>query len=272
MPSVLPSNIHPALRGLGLECRSVGVRLLAYLGGLLVLATIATDLISGLSHPVLDSAMPAAPARKIWLEAVRPQPAFSVPLDEFNENSNTYEILRHAEGGGRKDVLSWAGADGALLGRLTIYRPGSEVSAFAKPTATLAQSAGLASAGIVQAAGVAATKFGWVPLFAFAFPDKPHQACLGFVTASVAPRLQISGWFCQGETLERARELAACALDRLTMLSSGNDLQVAALFASAELERGRCGSDGTLNGKSGANNWITSLNEPKLRGHLNEGR
>ena len=274
MALVWPSDIHPALRGLGLECRSVGVRLLAYAGGLLILAAIAADMISGLSHSAADLPANITPARKIWLEAVRPQPAFSVPMSEFDVNSNTYQILRHAEGGGRKDVSSWTDPNGALLGRLTIYRPGSEIDGFDEPARTLAQSAELSSTQTVQAAGVAATKFGWVPLFAFAreaTPSKPEAPCLGFVTASKAPRLQISGWFCQGENLERAREFAACALDRLTMLSSGNDSQVAALFASAERQRGRCGSDGTLTGKSGANDWITGLNEPNLRGRIKEG-
>lgn len=274
MPSLVRSGIHPALRGLGLECRSIGVRLLAYAGGLLILAAIAADLISGLSHSAADSTPNAAPARKLWLEAVRPQPAFSVPMGEFDGNSGAYKILRHAEGGGRKDILSFADPNGILLGRFTIYRPGSEIEGFGEPSKTLADSADLVSAENVQAAGVAATKFGWVPLFAFAretTPGKPDPACLGFVTASKAPRLQISGWFCQGEDLVHAREFAACTLDRLTMLSSGNDSQVAALFANAERQRGRCGSDGTLTGKAGVNDWITGLNEPKLRGRLSEG-
>ena len=38
-------------------------------GGLLVLAAIATDMISGLSY----SANEPAPIRKLWLDAVRPQ-------------------------------------------------------------------------------------------------------------------------------------------------------------------------------------------------------
>lgn len=275
MALVWPSNIHPALRGLGLECRGIGVRLLAYAGGLLVLAAIATDIISGLSTSAAEPAPNAAPIRKLWLDAVRPQPAFSVPMDEFDGNSNTYRILRHAEGGGRKDVLSWNDANGALLGRLMIYRPGAEIGDFGAPAQTLADSAELASAEAVQAAGVAATKFGWVPLFTFARAAPPSSpasalapACLGFATASKTPRLQISGWFCRSDNLAQAREFAACALDRLTMLSSGNDSQVAALFASAERQRGRCGSDGTLASKAGTKDWITGLSEPELRGRL----
>ena len=55
------------------------------------------------------------------------------------------------------------------------------------------------------------------------------------------PRLQLSGWFCQGGTDFIARSRLACALDRLTPLSAGSDSKVGALFAQAELNRSFCG-------------------------------
>ena len=55
------------------------------------------------------------------------------------------------------------------------------------------------------------------------------------------PRLQLSGWFCQGGALSIERSTLACALDRLTLLSAGSEPKVGALFAQAELNRSYCG-------------------------------
>ena len=55
------------------------------------------------------------------------------------------------------------------------------------------------------------------------------------------PRLQLSGWFCQGGADFIERSMLACALDRLTLLSAGSEPKVGALFAQAELNRSFCG-------------------------------
>ena len=73
--------------------------------------------------------------------------------------------------------------------------------------------------------------------------------------------------------------LAGCApvldryplMSRLSLMLTCLASLAAALFASAERQRGRCGSDGTLTGRAGAHDWITGLNEPELRGRLKEG-
>lgn len=256
------SGIHPELRWLGLECGHVGVRLLAYLGGLVVLAVIAADLL-------IQSPSPAsiqAPDQNRWLSAARPYPAFSVPMSELGDRAAAYDIFRHAEGGGRRDVLTWAGTDADRpVARIEIYRPGSERGSFGQAAATLADSAGLASEDAVQPAGMIDTKFGRVPLFAFATPRSGGQSCLGFLQISRSPPLQMSGWFCPQDSQINARTLAACALDRLTMLSSGNDARIAALFARAELQRGLCDSTGAPKVAAAAD-WITALNRPQLRG------
>jgi hypothetical protein len=52
----------------------------------------------------------------------------------------------------------------------------------------------------------------------------------------------------------------ACALDRLTMLSAGNDPRLAELFARAELKRAGCSNS------AAAPDWVTATGEPQLRG------
>lgn len=260
---VWPRSVHPALRGLGVECGNVCVRLLAYFGGLLVLAVIAADLVT----PAVKSESAAAHEKSRWLSAVRPYPSFSVPLEDLSDKSINYDILRHAEGGGRRDVLTWTLAQGGPpIARIEIYRPGGEAEAFGEPGPTLAQSAGLRSAAGVVPAGMIDSKFGRVPLFTLDPSGTEKSSCIGFLTAMETPKLQISGWFCPQDKDREAREVAACAIDRLTLLSSGNDAGVAALFARAELRRGLCDSSGAVRG--GPADWVTALNGPKLRGGI----
>lgn len=255
------SGIHPALRGIGLECRHIGVRLLAYLGGLAVLAVIAADLVS--HAPAITA---SAGEKSPWLAAVRPYPAFSVPLDEFDGKSISYEIFRHAEGGGRRDILTWSETDGgAPIGRLQIYRPGGEPNTFGIAAPTLAASAGVEKPQAVQPAGIIDSKFGQVPLFALSGPAGAGTRCMGFLTAMAKPKLEISGWFCPAEATRPLRTLVACAVDRLTLLSSGNDAEIAALFAQAELRRGLCNSAGAVQ-MAGDGDWISALGGPQLRG------
>ncbi len=63
------------------------------------------------------------------------------------------------------------------------------------------------------------------------------RSCLGFVKRIDEPDLQISGWSCQGDTLPARRAAIACMLNRLTLLTAGNDPKLAELFAHAELRR-----------------------------------
>jgi hypothetical protein len=78
--------------------------------------------------------------------------------------------------------------------------------------------------------------------------------------------MQISGWFCQVGPAQIARSLVVCALDRLTLLTSGNDPKVAELFARAELKRGFCGNNGPATAANA--DWVAGQGEPALRGRL----
>ena len=86
-----------------------------------------------------------------------------------------------------------------------------------------------------------ATKFGPLTIVPFFASKSTPRRCLGFVRAYSDPRMQLSGWFCQGGTEFVEQSTLACALDRLTLLSAGSEPKVGALFAQAELNRSYCG-------------------------------
>jgi hypothetical protein len=91
------------------------------------------------------------------------------------------------------------------------------------------------------------------------------KSCLGFIKQLGDPNLQISGWTCQGEGLPARRAAIGCMLNRLTLLTAGNEPKLAELFARAELKRGNC-TAATISATSV--DWVTGTENPRLRGPL----
>lgn len=271
-PALNTSGIHPALRSFADECNAVAVRILAYVSGLAVLAVLVVDLLS--AAPV--AATTGTPALPGWVPASRPHPAFAISKLNLSERTDTYEILRHPEGG-RRDILRWAAAAGdPPTAEIEIYRPGGELDAFTAADAAVAvRMAGPRpngtggdltgdAAGQLEPAGVVDTKFGQVTLLRLSgMAPAGKQACLGFVKVFTTPNLRISGWACQADTLAAQRAFLGCTLNRLTLLSAGNDPRMAELFARAELRRHACN---TMTAAS--TNWIATADAPTLRGRL----
>jgi hypothetical protein len=261
MPALF--RVHPVLINFAEEFRAISVRLMAYLCGVGALALIAADLFAPQRSDTVEVAVPLR-NRDAWTAAVRPQPAFAAPVGDSSSQSESYEILRHTEGGGRKDILRWsAAAAEAPLSQLELYRPGTELIAFGPAASEIAARVAQGRADAVQAAGVIETKFGPVALVSFmSHVSGTPQPCIGFAHSFDTPRIQISGWSCQGVRAQDKRQAIACALDRLTMLSAGNDPKVAELFARAELRRAGCGH------AQASTDWVTATHEPVLRGRL----
>jgi hypothetical protein len=93
--------MHPALHSWREELPSTLVQLLAYLGGIAVLSMAAAQIFQ--SPPALR----ATPVRQPeWIEIERPFPAFALSIHEAADVPSSYAIHRHAEGGGRKDILA----------------------------------------------------------------------------------------------------------------------------------------------------------------------
>ena len=87
---------------------------------------------------------------------------------------------------------------------------------------------------------------------------------VGFIKGFDRPNLRISGWSCQGDTLPARRAAIGCILNRLILLSAGNDPKLAELFARAELKRGSCAPASPVTSAD----WVTGAQNPKLRGSL----
>jgi hypothetical protein len=230
--------MHPALYSWRDQLPATMVRILAYLGGITVLSIGAAHVFQ--SRPAIDPINGAD--RPQWVEIEKPFPAFVLAIPEAAGAPSHYTILRNRTGNGRKDILSLGEPDSAApYLQVEIYRPGSEIRHFARPEAEIAKgAAGLRPAQLGRGEPLN-SKFGSLAIVPFAATQGTPRHCLGFVRASDEPRLQLSGWFCQGGDDFIDRSTLACALDRLTLLSAGSEPKVGALFATAELHRSFCG-------------------------------
>jgi hypothetical protein len=255
--SPVGSRIHPALRNISHEIGDAALRLLAYVGGLTLLAMVAVATVGFVIAEQDDFAEPQA--KPGWSPAGRSIPAFAVSQADFLGKTGSYEIFRHPDGG-RKDILRWAAPGQRPAAELELYRPGAEFSAPESIADEIAARIGPEGAREIQAAGIIDSKFGPVRLIGFAGPGKP---CLGFIKQLDAANLSVSGWSCQADNLPAQRAGIACLLSRVTLLSAGNDPRLADLFARAELKRTNCGAAPSIQG-----DWIASGDKPPLRGPI----
>jgi hypothetical protein len=261
-----PAGTHPVLWSFAEECRAVTAHLLVYVGALALLAVAGFHLWAQL--PIAEAIEPLAealePAAKVgWSVAARSYPAFAVSQVDSSGKLETYEILRHPDGG-RRDVLRWAASPGEdPIAELELYRRGAELSQFRPPADEIAARMDPDGTRQIVGEGIVDSKFGPVSLFGLG-PDDPRR-CLGFMKNLDAVNLQISGWSCQGDTLPARRSAIACTLNRLILLTAGNEPKLAELFARAELKRGTCVAGG---GAALSADWGTGVQNPRLRGSL----
>jgi hypothetical protein len=252
------AGIHPALTSLADEVCGTLARLIAYVGTLALLAILGIHLWDQL--PVAEDDTPVVEAS--WSPALRIAPAFAVSQSDFAEKTQTYEILRHPEGG-RKDIFRWAASGEKPAAELEIYRPGGEFSRSGPVFTDLARRMDPQRRRELEAAGIIDSKFGPVTLSRLTGSAGDVKPCLGFVKDINDPHLQISGWSCQGEALPAQRTAIGCILSRLILLTAGNDPKLAELFARAELKRGSCVATA---GSAMSADWVTNAENPLLRG------
>jgi len=215
---------------------------LAYVGGLAAVALFAVFIAQ------TPKVLAASETKAEWREVERPYPAFALTIPEAGEAPTAYSILRHATGGGRKDILSLGDRQGAgPYLWVEIYRASREIERFGDASSEIAARTGdLGPAEALRREDVIDSKFGQLSAVSFVATRGIPRKCVGFVRAHADARLQISGIFCQAGSDFVAPSTLSCALDRLTLFASGNDAHVAELFARAEIRRTFCGERNSL--------------------------
>jgi hypothetical protein len=152
------------------------------------------------------------------------------------------------------------------VAELELYRPGAEAERAGPPAADIAGRMDPGGVREVVGEGIIDSKFGPVALMGFADRLKDNKRCLGFMKTLEVANLRISGWSCQGEGLPARRAAIACTLNRLVLLTAGNEPRLQEAFAQADLKRADCISGAALSTISA--DWVTGAQNPLLRGSL----
>jgi len=250
--------ILPLLRTFAGELQATLVRACLYACLLAAFVLIGMELAARTRGAAV--AQPVAPE---WIDVIKPMPAFALSIPELSAEPH-YAIRRHANGGGRKDVFTFGDAAAQeATASVEIYRPGGEAD---QP----GESASLPELRLSVPVGwrMIDTKFG--PIAVEPFTDRGPQGerrCLNVTRAFDDPRLVITAQFCNPGLELVDRHMAACALDRLTLISAAGDQKLTALFARAELRRNFCGQNSVfLAATPRRTDWIEATRDPKLRG------
>ena len=236
---------------------------------------IATAFLTSRS-PSEASASSSAVSR--WVGIRHPIAIYDLTGSDFSKLPATYLARNHEPDGAREDVLTFgrlgdagsflqvsllrtgmtneAGRDGAEQDRLpanhradtgpavvnAVSAPGAQSDrdgALADALAQLAGNRGLTATRIRPAAPVE-TRLGTVEAAdLLLWTDGTAVPCLGFRgNAEGAPVLQIGGFACGAPGRPLGRAALACALDRIDLLSAGDDAALRAFFVAAQRRGG----------------------------------
>ena len=252
--------LRASIRAAGRELGAVGIRLVAYTGALAALALVGVKLMPDVQQLTQSVKSP----KPQWVAIERPHPAFAVAFHDLPNTS--YRAQRDPSGGGRKDTLVLDG--GGRTAQVEIYRPGSEITAFAAPEADVrSRITEVGTVEDIEAAPVLETRFGDVTLLDFTMVEgERRRGCLGFVRSVQEPLLQISGFVCNAGPGMVGRTTLACALDKLTLLSAGTDAKLAHFFAQAERKGSYCVLKRVRPAASRPPDWVNGRQAARLRG------
>ena len=274
-------------RGLRLTAR-VGAMALAaavLIAGALNLATV----LAAPPHELLRSFATETPAQG-WTEINHPIALYDLSGTEFAKLPRTARARRHQPDGAREDMLTF-GAPGSAKPflRLSVLRTTGHLAAAqdvtgsdrAEPLADdLARLADAGDESVTALHGEAAisTRLGIMTVADLRLRDDGVPTpCLGFRGfPGGSDGLRILGFACgvAGKPIERAA--LACMIDRIDLLSAGDDRRLRAIFVAAERESASSCSDGRVRSSGGLmtalgahSTWLDrDADLPPLRGLL----
>ena len=253
-------RIRTALASLVDEVCGTLARLCAYL---MTLALMAIGGIALWEHLPDVTAMETSP--KTWSQAGRTAPAFAVSQLIFSGKTETYESFPASRGRpqGRVPLERHRRCAGRRTRNLSSGP--EEIDQVGSAAGYLAARMDPAGARELEAAGIVDSKFGAVTLFRRVGGTEAARACLRFYRHVDEPKFRLSGWSCLGEDLPARRAAIGCMLNRLILLTAGNDAKLTELFAHAEIRRSDCTTSGA---PALSADWVTGADNPHLRGTL----
>ena len=228
--------------------------LLAHSAPILKLAAIALALIAAAGllaqwprrgAAELDPApeSPAPARRASWVEIAKPFEFYDLSAPLVANEKMSYAARRHTPGGGREDFLTFGdfSAKGPYV-RLSIYRHGAEKIAapsFFVDMARRAAPAGI-SLGKTEVSEMQATRFGGFETAAMVLQKgrQTRENCRGFRFSVAPPGLTMAGFACGAGDEPLSGDNFACLINRLDLVSAGDDKALRNFFAAAQARVG----------------------------------
>jgi hypothetical protein len=221
-----------------------------------------------------------------WTRIQRPVAIFALGAQDFAGQAQRYESWRHSRAG-RDDRLIY----GALVPpspkagagperpephlHLSFLREGGAARSLFLDLVAQGAENGVAVERLRQP-GMIATKFGPVEAAdATLSQGGAARACLGFRHVSEEPGrnghegpvFRIAGWWCAADGRPADRRQLACLIDRIGLLSAGEDRALRAVFTQAEKSRDPACNPSRIAQAGRKANWLDAdVSAPALRG------
>ncbi len=244
-PSGVPAGRGGVLRRLA---HGRGLRLVLR-GGMMALAAaglaagglaVAARLVS--SHPASADALGSAAAGPRWTEIHHPLALYDLGGTDLSKLPSVLRARRREPDGAREDVLTFGrlGDTGAYL-QLSLLRAGTVTADgadddLADGLARLAGARGLTATRIRPAAPTDTRLGRFETADLLLWDGGTSTPCLGFRDGGTV--LRVSGFACGAPGRPMGRAALACAIDRIDLVSAGDDDALRALFVAAERRSG----------------------------------
>ena len=213
-------------------------------GGLLWAALSCAEVLLALRHSDA-TAVVATAAPQAWFEVNRPIPIYDLGGTDFAKLPRTYQARRHVPDGTREDVMSFGTlGDGKPYLRIALTRRGdgaaeAESAALVDALARLAGTAGQTVSRIRPLPPIE-TRFGALERAdLMLWQGGTATECRGFRgLPNGGAVLTLMGFACRAADRPLADQSVACAVDRIDLLSAGDDRPLRTLFVTAERRPG----------------------------------
>ena len=215
-------------------------------GTIVAVATLLAALALAGGTRLLAPRAAAGPAsgETAWVEIRRPIALFDLAGTEFSKLPATYQARRRDADGAREDVMTFGrlGDDRPFL-QLSLTRVGPPAGSvgddLADALAQLAGARGLSATRIERSTPLE-TRLGPLDTADLVLWDSAGGTpCLGFRgDAQGGSVLRVAGFVCGAPGRPLGRGALACAVDRIDLVSAGDDAALRAVFVAAERRGG----------------------------------
>lgn len=195
-----------------------------------------------------------------WTRIAKPIAMFGLDSTELERQAPVYEARRSQDDARREDVLAFGGFAEPKPHLVLRFLLDSKDEQLSQPfvIALVREAAGRGMS--LQRSGAPTgieTKFGLVETADATLSDgATSRACIGFRHRVSDAHLSLSGWWCGGASRPADRQQLTCLLDRVNLLSAGDDRALHAAFTRTELERQPACSPPRLSASGRKTSWL----------------